>query len=21
MGWLGGCVLNWCWYGHGFKPW
>jgi len=18
---LDGCVLNWRWYGHGFKPW
>jgi len=21
MSWLDGCVLNWRWYGHGFKPW
>jgi len=21
MSWFDGCVLNWLWYGHGFKPW
>jgi len=21
MSWLDGYVLNWRWYGHGFKPW
>jgi len=20
MSWLDGCVLNWHWYGHRFKP-